>query len=480
MKNNENLEENKYKLFIVKQALSSRKENDFLSKYNRGEKVHLKQLAFHKCPKKNRWVFGGNRSGKTECGAVETVWLARGIHPFKENKPVSCWVVSLSKQVQRDVAQSKILHYLRKDWIKEIVMSSGRSDWADNGVIDFILVKNVFGGVSRIGFKSCDQGREKFQGASLDFVWFDEEPPFEIYNECRMRVLDKKGMIFGTMTPLKGLTWVYNEIYLNQSNDNEVWHEEMEWADNPYLDKDEIEAMTKSLSADELESRRYGKFMQCGGMVYSEFDENVHVLDPFEVPKDWQDNISIDPGLNNPLSAHWYARDYDGNVYVIAEHFDKGKDVYYHAQKIKEICEKLDWHYVNGKISALIDSAATQRTLASSKNVVDLFYENDILTNPRVNKDMFSGINVVKRYLKDGEGNPHLFIFRNCVNLISEIKSYWWGDNDLPIKKDDHCLDEMRYYLMSICDRPKEQVKKSLIEKDKERLINKLKRRYHP
>ena len=145
-------------------------------------------------------------------------------------------------------------------------------------------------------------------------------------------------MIFGTMTPLKGLTWVYNEIYLNQSNDNEVWHEEMEWADNPYLDKDEIEAMTKSLSADELESRRYGKFMQCGGMVYSEFDENVHVLDPFEVPKDWQDNISIDPGLNNPLSAHWYARDYDGNVYVIAEHFDKGKDVYYHAQKIKEIC----------------------------------------------------------------------------------------------------------------------------------------------
>jgi len=79
---------------------------------------------------------------------------------------------------------------------------------------------------------------------------------------------------------------------------------------------------------------------------------------------------------------------------------------------------------------------------------------------------MFSGINVVKRYLRDGEGKPHLFIFKNCVNLISEIKSYWWGDNDLPIKKDDHCLDEMRYYLMSICDRPKSQPKKSVIEKD--------------
>lgn len=474
----EKLEEYKYKLFIVNQELALRKENDFLSRYNSGEKVHLKQLAFHKCDKKNRWVFGGNRSGKTECGAVETVWLARGIHPFKNNKPISCWVVSLSKQVQRDVAQSKILHYLRKDWIEKIVMSSGSGDWAENGIIDFILVKNIFGGLSKIGFKSCDQGREKFQGTSLDFVWFDEEPPYEIYNECRMRVLDKRGMIFGTMTPLKGLTWVYNEIYRNESNSDEIWYEEMEWADNPYLDKEEIEAMTKSLSAEELESRRYGKFMQCGGMVYNEFDENIHVIDPFDVPKEWQDNISIDPGLKNPLSAHWYARDYDGNVYVIAEHFEKGKDVYYHSQKIKEICETLDWHFVNGKISALIDSAATQRTLASSKNVVDLFYENGIMTNPRVNKDMFSGINVVKRFLKDGEGKAHLFIFKNCVNLISEIKSYWWGSEDVPIKKDDHCLDEMRYYLMSICDKPKTNTKTTQIEKDKQRLIRRLRMGY--
>lgn len=57
-----------------------------LNLYNSGEKVHLKQLEFHKCQKRNRWVFGGNRSGKTECGAVETVWLARGIHPYRQNR----------------------------------------------------------------------------------------------------------------------------------------------------------------------------------------------------------------------------------------------------------------------------------------------------------------------------------------------------------------------------------------------------------
>ncbi len=223
------------------------KKGDRLSLYNSGEKVHLKQLEFHKCLKKNRWVFGGNRSGKTECGAVESVWISLGNHPYRENrKDTFGWVVSLSTQVQRDVAQAKILQYLRKDRIADITMLSGRKDDPAGGVIDQIRVKNVFGGISVIGFKSCDQGREKFQGSSLDFVWFDEEPPKDIYDECRMRVLDKKGEIFGTMTPLKGLTFLHDEIYLNSKNSPEVWCEFMEWADNPFLDPEEVKAMNDS------------------------------------------------------------------------------------------------------------------------------------------------------------------------------------------------------------------------------------------
>ena len=89
---------------------------------------------------------------------------------------------------------------------------------------------------------------------------------------------------------------------------------------------------------------------------------------------------------------------------------------------------------------------------------------------------MFSGINVVKRFLKDGEGKAHLFIFKNCVNLIEELKSYWWGDGDLPIKKDDHCLDEMRYYLMTKTSQlPTSKQKKNEIQLDKEKMIKKLK-----
>ena len=465
------------KIKAIEREQTNRQKDNRLALYNK-DKVHLKQLEFHKCTKTNRWVFGGNRSGKTECGAVETVWLARGIHPYKTNKKnVEGWVVSLSTQVQRDVAQKKILSYLKKDWILDVVMNSGKKTALDMGVIDTILVKNVFGGVSKIGFKSCDQGREKFQGTSLDFVWFDEEPPEDIYMECKMRVLDKCGEIFGTMTPLKGLTWVYNTIYLNEKQDPDVWYISMEWADNPYLNPVEIDKLTKSMSQDELQSRRYGHFSQGSGLVYSEFDENYNVIDPFTVPTEWYDKISIDPGLHNPLSCHWYACDYDGNVYVIAEHYAKEKSIEYHAAKIKEISQSLNWKKgFNGMYECLIDSAASQKTLASSKSVVDLFYDNGILANVSVNKNVFSGINRVKAYIKNVQGDRKLFIFKNCVNMIREIKSYFWGEDDSPVKRDDHAMDELRYYIMSMPENKPPKKTKTMIEMDKEKRIKYLQR----
>lgn len=107
---------NKNEILLIKQICLLEKEQgkrrglDRLVNYNRGSLIHKKQMEFHKCQKRNRWVFGGNRTGKTECGAVEAVWYARGIHPYRSNKAnVSGWVVSVSYEVQREVAQAKLL-----------------------------------------------------------------------------------------------------------------------------------------------------------------------------------------------------------------------------------------------------------------------------------------------------------------------------------------------------------------------------------
>ena len=54
------------------------------------------------------------------------------------------------------------------------------------------------------------------------------------------------------------------------------------------------------------------------------------------------------------------------------------------------------------------------------------------------------------------------------------MKNYWWSENDNPVKKDDHCLDELRYYIMSRPENKKEEKDKNAIQKHKDKLIRKI------
>ena len=66
------------------------------------------------------------------------------------------------------------------------------------------------------------------------------------------------------------------------------------------------------------------------------------------------------------------------------------------------------------------------------------------------------------------------------TNLIREIKGYWWGKGDVPRKRDDHALDELRYFLMMRPEGVRPKVELTAVQKDKQRLIraaNKNKRR---
>ena len=440
--------------------MERRHKEERLRYYNVGEKIHLKQVDFHKDTHRNKWLFGGNRTGKTVAGAVEAVWRARGNHPYRKiTTPQRGWVVSLDYNVQRDVAQKEVLKWLNPAWIKDIHVRQGKKDDPESAIIDFIVVESICGGDSIIGFKSCDQGRAKFQGTSQHWIWFDEEPPGDIYDECKMRIIDTRGDIWGTMTPLQGLTWVYDDIYMNEVQDGEVKYWLMEWDDNPWLSKDEIKQLEATMSDEDREARQYGKFVAMSGLVYKEFVEDIHVIDPINIPHEWYNNISIDPGLAAPLSCHFYAVDYDGNIYVIAEHYAKEKGIEYHSRAIHAIADELEWPQESGNLRALMDSAANQRTLANEKSVTELFREHHIYANTRVDKSKWAGIQRVKQYLKLRpneqteawpKGKPKLFIFSTCVNMIREIKSYRWKpDADEPIKVNDHAMDEMRYFIMS-------------------------------
>jgi phage terminase large subunit-like protein len=90
-----------------------------------------------------------------------------------------------------------------KDALAGLVPARGIPD-----LLDTIKVHHVSGGVSVIGLKTYASGREKFQGETLDFVWFDEEPPADIYTEGLTRTNVGANPVWMTFTPLLGMSEV--------------------------------------------------------------------------------------------------------------------------------------------------------------------------------------------------------------------------------------------------------------------------------
>ena len=87
---------------------------------------------------------------------------------------------------------------------------------------------------------------------------------------------------------------------------------------------------------------------------------------------------------------------------------------------------------------------------------------------------MFAGICRVKEYLKRGNGRGDIYIFDTCKNMTEEFLTYSWAGGDSPKKTDDHCMDELRYYIMSRPRVPERQAV-SPVAADKERRIRRLK-----
>jgi len=458
-----------------------------LPTYN-ATKIHKKQMIFHKSKKRKRLLLGGNRTGKTVGGAVETVWWARGNHPYRKIKRATeGWVVSVTNEVQRDVAQKEILQWLNPDWIIDIGVRAGSKSDIDNAILDYILVRSERGGVSKIGFKSCEQGRKKFQGTSKDYIWFDEEPDEDIYDECQMRIMDVEGSIWLTMTPLMGLTFIYDRLFLNERNDPEVLCIKMSWEDNPYLPLREIEAMIANLTPEQQESRRHGNFVAMTGLVYSEFNPDYHILKGeydfnqkiiyliddkgvrySQIYRRWYDRISIDPGYTAPTSIHFYAEDDEGNVYCVAEQYESYKLVPYHSKVIKDIANALVWPKVNGGYTGIIDTAANAKSAATDESVKEQYTKHKIYLRD-VDKSVWDGIISVKNYLQlhpyadkkaFPKGKPKFFIVQvenwpyDTVEIRKEIKKYRWkaqvvgqSTKEAPIKRDDHAMDDLRYHL---------------------------------
>ena len=196
-------------------------------------KPYSKQKEFHDngSVSRERLLMAGNQLGKTYCGGAETAYHLTGRYPDwwggrRWERPTRGWAGSVTGEVTRDNVQRILVGDPRNreswgegmipgDALGRISMRSGVPD-----AIDGLLVKHVSGGWSSLGFKSYDQGRAKWQGETLDFVWPDEEPPMDVYMEALTRTNATGGMVYITFTPLLGMSDVVH-MFLDNPSDSD-------------------------------------------------------------------------------------------------------------------------------------------------------------------------------------------------------------------------------------------------------------------
>ena len=269
-------------------------------------------------------LFGGNRSSKTYSSAayVNKKCLAKPKQRW--------WMCAETFSDSVNIQQRKVWELLPKNRIKY-----GRYDEV-NG---FTNRKLVFDNGSIIIFKSYDQNREAFQGDDIDGIANDEEPPFSIYREQRMRLMDRNGEMIFSMTSLKGVTDLVQEIYENntvlKSRYAPMVDEElpvivekdgisfyMLWTtDNPYLDQSRVQEECKLMTRDEIKSRIYGIPINLAGKIYMRFNTNIHVVSFEDLPFS---NVCLyhvlDPHDRKPWAMIWIAVDKTGTAYVVDEY----------------------------------------------------------------------------------------------------------------------------------------------------------------
>lgn len=415
---------------------------------------HTKQEKFHSSSKKTRLYIGGNRSGKTTGGIVEDIWWLTHKHPYLDtpkHRPVAGRIISV------DFANgvNKIIIPQLKQWVPPSQLRGGSWFSAYDSQERTLNFENG----SFVELMSYDQDLDKFAGTSRDFIHYDEEPPEDIRIENLARLIDRKGKEWFTLTPVEGMLWIYDQIYepglINSPLIDVV---EVDMAENPYLDQDEVKEFLAKLSPEEREIRGHGKFVQRGGLVYKAFGLKTHTIDVLDPKKligpEYRWYMSLDHGFNNPTAVLWHAVDRDNRVITFDEHYEAEQIVEYHAEVIKQRAK------IHGRVPDLrvCDPALAQRQAVTGTSIQTEYAMRGV-GMATGNNDVLTGVAKVNEYLALGKDNkPNWLITRNCANLIREIQRLRWktwaskkqqsqnNPYDQIHKKDDHACDSARYF----------------------------------
>jgi len=397
-------------------------------------------------PVYHNYLSGGvihHNSGKTYTNMMDLAQLALNIHPFKQAKGIH-WVGIETWEQVRDILWEQYLQkFIPQHHIIDIRYGQ-----------DKVPRKIYLNTGNTIEFKAFNQGRTLFQGRAIKSAHYDEQclHDFEgILHETQARLITYQGYLSWSMTPIMPQTFLEERIEELPSTD-EIFHFNLN--DNRksrggFIEDQRIDSMIAEWPEGVQATRIEGKFASYYGAVYKNFNRSIHVIKPFKIPVDWTLYRGIDFGFTNPFVCLWLAKDKDENWYVYREYYRAKTGIQEHIANIK----------------ARSSNEKYQGTYADPENAED----RDELRKAGIHtlvarNDVARGIELVQSKLKvKANGKPSLYIFKSCRNTAREMAMYQYpkgtasrDPKDLPLAKNDHTLDVIRYILYTVA-RPRKK-----------------------
>jgi len=217
--------------------------------------------------------------------------------------------------------------------------------------------------------------------------------------------------------------------------------------DNEYLMKTDYVRGLMRLPVDERKALLEGDWDSFKGQFFKEWSRDVHVVNPFEIPKGWRRFRAMDWGYRNPSAVLWFAVSPKHEVYVY-------KELYATEKTDEELARMIHDHSKDETISYTVaDPSLWSVSQYERGESLALRFNQFGVSLVRGDNNRLSGASTVHSYLSFDEKHPPLLrVFDSCLNFIRTIPALVYDQHkpeDVDTQGDDHIYDALRYGLMS-------------------------------
>lgn len=417
-------------------------------------KPYGKQLEFHTAgclPIYERLFMAGNQLGKSLAGAAEMAMHLTGQYPpwwqgRKWDRPITALAGSESSELTRDGVQRLLVGppaneedwgtgFIPKDSILDTNRKSGVPD-----ALDSIVVRHVAGGASTLHFKSYDQGRGKWQANTVDYVWFDEEPPQDVYSEGRTRTNATKGSVCLTFTPLLGMSEVVRRFLMEKDPHRSVTT--MTIHDVEHISDEDRIRIINSYPEHERDARTSGIPILGSGRIFPFADSQV-LCDPIPIPDHWPQIGGIDFGWDHPTAGVRLAWDRDADVvYLTQEHRQKQWPVDRHALVLKSWAPTMKWAWPH-------DGAAADKGTGDQLAKQYKRHGLKMLDTHATFSDGTNGREAGVMQMLERMAHGKWKVFRTCQMWMEEFRLYHRDEGKIVAEMDD-LISASRYAMMML------------------------------